>query len=989
MNKFYIILTSLFLLLSCEDNKCIEADDFGEPRAYTVANGTEVSSRYNQAENGEDFIENSKATYSNFVLDGNELKVKVIGIWSPWADNILEAGVCGEKYKVCNWQDDFDDIAGTLPTEYSVSGGKKFQYTVTCGNQDIEQNICWLPKGIGVYIGFWNGAGAIQTLYHLGVECEESGGDKCIKKEGNNNVFTISIAELNNLKKSMDVGRFSEIKVYSKIHDNYYADNINGCVRLDDDGEKIENPEGCTGTNCTPDVEECDSPVELQFISGVKKDETGFLESTANLFREAADNIIHNTFNSIVNSDTYINIYYLVWVLFITFYGAGYFLGWFDYSKKEFMGLVFRFGIVASFTNPDSWETFNQYIVSFFWDGSIELAAIVLNAATESFTELESDNRVFSGDYNLSVLSSIDKIIDQFFSSSLNSKIAAIVFSSSLGFIYVIALYVVIFAFTFAMIKLTVIFIFIILTLAILLSLAPLFFIFAIFKYTREKYFETWLQNLVGVSIQPMMLFTFVGIFILVINNFIYEFFYFRTCVDTVVDLLLFKIEYWKVTDAFLYYPDNAACTFLSSTNALECSNPLNALDNKTCLELVGKTATDIISTSDNKCVIDKGDAVPNISFSQIFLLLVSVLVLRYLMDKIVEVSETIAGGLSVSGAAAMINKGVSMGEGLIKKVTKDLSKEALQRTAGRAGIALANKVAPEGIAKHISGTDAKLRNEAKKQVSKELKEAGHVGKELQDKIKEKTEERYKKLKEIKLQKDKKYGRKVKNPLAALKGAAKQAIDYTKSSVKIAMAERGGRKLNKEQKRNIKEDPLGKISKDIEKKVEKQTSERKEKLDLKDSVAEAKGQFSANRKEASEALEEAGGDRDQMKQNLEEKGLSDKEVQTLMDTQENPNKAFEKIVKDSLQGKGHQDTDRILKTDRQGKEVKSKSGVKGSKVDAVIYGTANTLSKAKGKLSSALRVSQMDMAERELGIKKEEKKEEGLSVVSSKDESSS
>ena len=851
--KLFLLLNIFFYLYACDYSpRCIDAADFGQPRGTPSLFGDNVESRYGD-DSDYSYLERTWSTYTGFVLTGDDMEIKIDGAWSSWSKELIDNGVCGvgereddEVFygKVCNFDDDFEKI--TLPQSAGSLVGHKFKINIPCDDDTTDPNICWFPHGMGVYLGFSNDPrNGTEILKHLITEVNSSG----------HHVITIEKSELEDIKDQIGVDKWRSIKLYLRIHDSSYYDNISGCIKEDNQNRVIPDP---THNEIRP----CATPMDIKFVSGARREDPGFLENAARIFMDPARNFVYTAYQALVTSDNYINILNTVWALFFTFLGIGYFAAFIQISKGELMSIFLRFGIVYALLSPDSWEFFNEYIVNGFWDATASMANMILKAFNDSI--FGNFGMTFSlGDtIDTNILENVDDILNMFLSYPTNSKIMGLLFSHELGWLLIIALYFAFFVFIAAMLKLTVIFIFVFITLTILLSLAPIFILFSIFKYTRNSYFQKWLQGLVGAAIQPMMLFVFVGLFLTIISNFLMEMLYYEVCWQTIVNLLIFDLDFWSITEVYDYNDGDPKST--------------------------------------------KGSR-PNIELVSILLLFMSALLIRYVTEMVPKIAEKIAGGISLEAVSSMTMQVGKVAEFFAEEMAKSTLKGVYKRVRNNTIAPLADKMLPSSLAKHIGGTQARKMDKAKMAVTKQMRAKGWNDKQIEQGFKSgKLNDKLKDQFAIQRAKDLRYGRNTMNPLKIAQGAMKGAMDNVQMSLQKAQLRAQGKSLTKKNKqalqRNMlrneikqaKEEKSGglgsgdKLDKDVDDFMAKKYGDD----DLRDTIRELKdsGREFKDKDELRSAIREKMGEgkKDEKGNVLEEgKGYSDEAIDKLIDRDEN------------------------------------------------------------------------------------------------------
>lgn len=734
MKKYFFTLLLLFIV-SCDINfRCIDANDFGQPVSSPQIFGE------NAVKGAGGIYEYTDSSYTGYVLNGDDLVVKIKGAWSF----NKEVNACEIENKVCTLSEDFSVI----------DDGYEFKTTVDCADGTTAQNSCWLPYGLGIYISFAVDRDDKELQIHL-TDSKYYSYDDTFRGW----VFKMSRAELETeIKSFLATSNWHMIKIYLEANDDYFDDNIYGCIENDSDGKPYINPDD-------GQIIECNTPMEILFLTGARVEEAGFLEEAARVFMDPAEDIIKLSYNAYLNSSTYSNLYLICSILFVIFIAAGYLLGFLNISIHSIFQLTIRFAIIAALLHPSGgWEFFDQYVVSVFRDGSVTLANMVLEAFYASVPD-DSYSLVRTSVIDSSILEAVDDTILMFFSKAINYKMWSLLFSHKFGWLLILALYFAFYVFIFAMVKLTVIFIIVTLIMTILLSIAPIFFIFALFDYTRKSYFESWLKALIATAIQPMMLFVFIGIFLTVVQYFLYEMLYFEVCYDVVFNLVIFPIKYFVVGDIYSY----------------------DAI-------MSGKTDTaDILVDS------------LQIDFTKIFLLFLTTMIIRYILDEIPKVANKIADGVNIDSIASTTNGIFKTVEYFGEEFAKTSSKRLWKASAGRTLSAIAS-LAPDSLSKYahklsfglINKTDSARAEKAEKQVIANLKAKGLSDKEIAREMKGGAlKGEIKSSLAKKKAKDQRYGNNSLNPYNVITGSMAKAKDDMSIAYAKAQKRAAGRRMTK------------------------------------------------------------------------------------------------------------------------------------------------------------------------------------------------
>ena len=822
MKKF--LLLTFLILFSCDryNPRCINASDFGQPMGSPSIGGYDIQARFGD-NSTYNYFEKTWSTYTGFVLTGDVLIARITGAWSPWSEEFLNQAItCNRVNKVCNLDTDFD---------YQIIDGwegHRFKQNEICDDGEINENICWFPYGLGIYMGFSNDPrSSLESLYHLAHPQFQ-------QIQGGYWKFILPQEEIENIKEQMGVVKFSSIKIYLRSHDNSYDDNISGCVDKDTSGKVKLNP-------VDGEIEACITPIEIFFESGARREESGFLETAARIFMDPAESIIHDTYHAIVESPVYQNILRTIWALFIVFIVFGWFGGFIQLTHTVGLLAVIKFGIITSLVSPTGWAFFNDFVVQFFWSGSSELANMVMGAFNGAIYSQTATQTSVGGTIDSSVLQNVDDIISMFTSGAVNSKIAGLLWSHELGFILILALYFAFYVFIMAMLKLTVILIFIFISITILLALAPIFLVFSIFKYTRELYFESWLQALISAAIQPMMLFCFIGIFMTIIDYYLKEMLFYEVCWKSILNLYIYDIKFWKIQEVYNY--------------------------------------VDGVATK-------KDNNTPNITFVSIFVLFLSTMIIRYVTEMVPQVSERIGGSFSLGSLSQGVMAVGKTLEYFGEEMAKGTMKGVHKRTTGRALSGMFNKFAPDFISRNahklsfglVNKTDAARMAKAKKTVRAELRSKGWKDKDINDSMRKgRLNKKLGDQLALEKAKDDKYGRKSLGP-KAFTGAMKGIQDNIKMSMAKAQARAQGKKFTKKKEKHMekqfvqKEYKEARNSDEMKDKTDKIMANKFGSADLRDAARELKSDQVSGKAEIT-----SNDDlREKLKEKMAERGYSNK-----------------------------------------------------------------------------------------------------------------
>ncbi len=244
---------------------------------------------------------------------------------------------------------------------------------------------------------------------------------------------------------------------------------------------------------------------------GANAPDTGLLTEIYTFIKTVVGSATQTLFNAFTQNANYQNAVMAAMVLMVIFYGVGFTIGVTQASFAQVLVKLLKLGIVAAVISPTGWTFFSQYAVNFFMNGTDELVKGVVEIGMgTSGTAVPADASPF---YEL------DKMANFLIQPDTLTQIMASVVAggpygmamggllgiASWGFMKMIISALRIYASTFV-------------ARSLLLGIAPIFVVFLLFDKTKQL-FVSWLQALISLSLQPILLFTFLSFFLLLIET--------------------------------------------------------------------------------------------------------------------------------------------------------------------------------------------------------------------------------------------------------------------------------------------------------------------------------------------------------------------------------------------------------------------------------------------------------------------------------------
>ena len=210
----------------------------------------------------------------------------------------------------------------------------------------------------------------------------------------------------------------------------------------------------------------------------------------------------------------FVKIVQSVLILYIAVYALLYIMGMLKSSQMEVLVVLVKVSIVFVMIGPDSFRFFNENLFTLFTDGTTDLINIM-----SSDEGTESENRFHF----------VDKGLSRFAETGTWVQIFSIIFTGPLGFIIAFAIVWGVYMLFIAILRAVIIFIISIIIVALLLSIAPLFVSFILFKRTKVL-FENWIKILASTAFQPIMVFTMIAMLNDIIMGVTYALFNYDVC---------------------------------------------------------------------------------------------------------------------------------------------------------------------------------------------------------------------------------------------------------------------------------------------------------------------------------------------------------------------------------------------------------------------------------------------------------------------------
>jgi type IV secretory pathway VirB6-like protein len=513
-------------LSACENGGCYGANDLGTTYSLDVPSSGTLLRTTPKSKQVTPWVTNnvivagvpSQKNYSEYT-DPGILRLYINGIWNPWGYDISNTA------KMC--------VPGNCPTTYVDSNiyyGPNLKECLYVTRGENDTNIpCALKNGMGLYglislngddpndKKYWDGnyPGDKFRTFHLGaypVELDLDGKPfikitKTMQCDADNCIVDTTPDGQEYIKGG---------KLYFKIYDNYYSDNIGGY--------SITVASGATGPT---------GPIQ-QFIESFYK---GLLKISATLV------------NKLVHETKLIGIIRSMLLLYVAITGLMFALGLIRANVGEVFTRIFKIGLLLTIISPGGFAFFYNNFFILFTKGADSIAQIILESTFYYDSTLSAR---FPVRPNSSVLSIFDIFFGVIFSPALHYKILAVlgtIFRFQADFLFFPIIYFGVFLIVVATLKAVLMYTTSLVFIGILIAISPIFFAMILFQLTFQ-YFKQWLDMLVSNAVMIIMVSGVLTMMVLLVFGRLEELLMFKACSQRV---------FWSQIPIYAFVPDSLA----------------------------------------------------------------------------------------------------------------------------------------------------------------------------------------------------------------------------------------------------------------------------------------------------------------------------------------------------------------------------------------------------------------------------------------------
>jgi type IV secretory pathway VirB6-like protein len=251
----------------------------------------------------------------------------------------------------------------------------------------------------------------------------------------------------------------------------------------------------------------------LQFVMDPVMD-TLYGEKDANNVRQGG--VVQRLYNNTITGPLR-HIIQLFTILYATFYAFGFVAGFIKFSQYDFIVRVIRLLLVFTMFSDQSWDFFSTHLFNIIATGIVDLST--------AFSPLPANMQ--TGTVEDFVF--LDRITAPLMEGDTWLRITALMLNSFYGLLIAAFIILGILMILVAVVRGALVFVFANIGIALMLSIAPVFFTFMLFEATR-KFFNSWFKLTFSLMLQPVMVFVVIVIFSELLLATLYQTLSFSAC---------------------------------------------------------------------------------------------------------------------------------------------------------------------------------------------------------------------------------------------------------------------------------------------------------------------------------------------------------------------------------------------------------------------------------------------------------------------------
>lgn len=233
----------------------------------------------------------------------------------------------------------------------------------------------------------------------------------------------------------------------------------------------------------------------------------GLLTNITDYIKTVVGGATQNLYQAFTNSTAYKAAVSATITLMIVIFGVGFLIGVVQASFGQVLIRLTKIGFILTLISPTGWQFFSANVVRFFNDGTDQLIGIVMEIGTGVAASANQPFIVLDG--LATVVLSPDMIIAilgaAFNSGPYGLSMAGLIAFGVFGLMGMLIDGLKLYAISFVVRSL-------------MLGVAPIFIVFLLFDKTKQL-FTGWLNILVLLSLRPILYFTFISFFLVMLTS--------------------------------------------------------------------------------------------------------------------------------------------------------------------------------------------------------------------------------------------------------------------------------------------------------------------------------------------------------------------------------------------------------------------------------------------------------------------------------------
>ncbi len=278
-----------------------------------------------------------------------------------------------------------------------------------------------------------------------------------------------------------------------------------------DNGDGYENNAG--GYKMEAKVPKDVRGVISRIIRGIRDRILSILYGNRTNQGDSSLGVIGESVDNVTSSVSYARIAQAVIALYIAIYAISFMLGLLKTPQHELLIMLVKISIVVVMISPGAWGFFKYHIFDMFINGT----SYLINVVTINL------------DANVDDFDFIDRFLYRFLVSETWLQVLSFLFAFPVGWIYFALIVSAIYDLFMAIFDALCIYFAALISIAIMLVLSPIFFLFILFKRTK-MYFDAWLKSLIQSMMQPVFVFVGLALLLELSKGVINDLFNFSAC---------------------------------------------------------------------------------------------------------------------------------------------------------------------------------------------------------------------------------------------------------------------------------------------------------------------------------------------------------------------------------------------------------------------------------------------------------------------------